>query len=180
MHPARHRALRELGAFGRQMADHWGALAGKFDGPAGDALRDGSQTARDVVDELKTHARARDLEVGPAALFAGRAARARPLAPDRALERNQALRFALLDAQHVLTLVDYLAELALADDDAEAHAACAAWANRLRESERAVRRQAVDIGKHPDDAIEPISPVQKVQYAIGWLGEATDRLRGRR
>jgi hypothetical protein len=179
MHPARHRALRELGAFGRQLADHWGKLAGRLDGPAGDALREGSDTAREIVEELRTLARARGLEVGPAALNAGRIARARPVTPDSALERNQALRFALLDVQHVLTLVDYLAELALADDDAEAHAACAAWANRLRTSERAVRRMAVDLGKDPDAAVEPISVAHKLQYAFGWIGEATDRLRGR-
>jgi len=179
VHPARHRALRELGAFSRQMAGHWGGLAGKFDdSPPGEVLRDGAQAAGDIVDELRAHARARDLEVGPAALqVAGRVARARPLAPDGALERNQALRFALLDAQHVLTLVDYLAELALADEDAEGHAACAAWAARLRPIERNMRRHAVDLGKHPDTAVEPISVAHKLQYAIGWIGEATDRLR---
>jgi hypothetical protein len=177
MHPARHRALRELGAFGRQLSDHWGSLAGKFDGPAADALREGSQEAQSIVEELRTLARARGLEIGPAALNAGRVARARPLAPDGALERNQALRFALLDVQHVLTLIDYLAELSLADDDAEAHAALATWAGRLRASERAVRRLAVDLGKTPDAAVEPISVAHKLQYAVGWIGEATDRLR---
>ena len=180
MHPARHRALRELGAFGRQLADHWDSLAAKFEGPAAEALRDGSAEARSVVEELRTLARARDLEIGLAALNAGRVARARPPVPDGALERNQALRFALLDVQHVLTLLDYLAELSLADDDTEAHAACAAWAGRLRPSERAVRRQVVELGKDPDTAVEPISVVQKLQYAFGWVGEATDRLRRRR
>lgn len=180
MHAARHRALRELGAFGRQLADHWGTLAGRFDGPAGEALRNGSAAAREIVDELKVLAGSRGLEVGTAALNAGRVARARPPVPDRALERNQALRFALLDVQHVLTLLDYLAELALADGDGEAHAAHAAWANRLRDSERALRRQAVGIGAEPDVAIEPISAAQKLQYAFGWLGEASDRLRARR
>src|SRR3954454_2723707 len=177
VHPARHRALRELGAFGRQMADHWDTLAGRFDGAAAEALREGSQSARDVVGELQALARDRGLEVGVAALSAGRVARARPPVPDGALERNQALRFALLDAQHVLTLIDYLAELALADDDPEAHATYAAWANKLRPSERAVRKQAVGIGKTPDAAVEPISAAQKLQYAFGWLGEAADRLR---
>jgi hypothetical protein len=177
MHPARHRALRELGAFGRQLSDHWGSLAGKLDGAAAEALRDGSEETRSIVEELRTLSRARGLEVGPAALNAGRVARVRPLAPDGALERNQALRFALLDVQHVLTLLDYLAELSLADDDAEAHAACAAWAGRLRPAERAVRRQAVDLGKTPDQAIAPISAAHKLQYAFGWIGEASDRLR---
>ena len=180
MHPARHRALRELGAFGRQLTDHWDALAKRFDGPIASTLTDGSQTARGIVDELKAHASTRGLEVGTAALNAGRIARARPPVPDGALERNQALRFALLDIQHVLTLLDYLAELSLADGDGEAHAACAAWANRLRDAERAFRRQAVGIGATPDVAIEPLSHAQKFQYAFGWVGEATDRLRGRR
>src|SRR3954454_10464214 len=148
------------------------------DPPPGEVLRAGAQAAGGIVEELRTHARARDLEVGPAALqVAGRLARARPLAPDGALERNQALRFALLDAEHVLTLIDYLAELALADEDVEGHAVCAAWASRLRPIERNMRRHAVDLGKDPDAAVEPISVAHKLQYAIGWIGEATDRLR---
>jgi hypothetical protein len=180
MHPARHRAFRELGAFGRQMGDHWAGLAKRFDGAAGEALATGAQAARDVVTEARAVTRARDLEIGRAALNAGLVARARPSAPDAALERNQALRFALLDAQHVLTLVDYIAELSLADADPEAHAACAAWAGRLRDSERALRREAVGIGATPDAAVEPLSHAQKIQFAIGWLGEASDRVRPRR
>src|SRR3954469_25871716 len=160
------------------MAGHWDGLAGEFDGRTREVRREGSDAAGEIVDELRTHARERGLEVGPAALqVAGRLARARPLAPDGALERNQAVRFALLDAEHVLTLIDYLAELALADDDVEGHAVCAAWAARLRPIERNLRRHAVDLGKHPDTAVEPISVAHKLQYAIGWIGEATDRLR---
>jgi hypothetical protein len=42
MHPARHRALREVGAFSRQMADHWSALAERVPAAYAKPLRDGA------------------------------------------------------------------------------------------------------------------------------------------
>ncbi|MCW2967953.1 MAG: hypothetical protein JWM71_1725, partial [Solirubrobacteraceae bacterium] len=63
MHPARHRALRELGAFARQMSEHWAALAERFDGPAAKALRRGAGAADDVLAAVRTLASARDLEI---------------------------------------------------------------------------------------------------------------------
>ncbi len=177
MHAARHRAFRELGAMSRQLADHWESLAGRMEGSAADVLRDGATVAREVLAEVRHLARGRDLEIGPAALGAGRVARARPPVADTMLERNQALRFAVLDVQHVMTLLGYLGELSTADDDAEARAACDAWAERLRGSEEAARREATVLGATPDSAIEPVGPGQRLGYLLGWLGEKTDRLR---
>lgn len=172
MHPARHRALRELGAFARQMKDHWAKLGARLDLPA---LLDGAEAAAAILEEVRELASARDLEIGPAALSAGRVARARPPVPDAALERNQALRFALLDAEHLLVLCQYVGALSAADGDGQLAEACQRWKESLQRPARAARRAAVALGKDPDAAIEPLSVAHRIGWAIGWLGEATDR-----
>lgn len=174
MHPARHRALRELGAFARQMSDHWEALGARLDVPS---LSAGAAAARGVLDEVRPLASARDLEIGPAALSAGRMARARPPVPDAVLERNQALRFALLDAEHLIVLTDYVGALSASEGDDELAEACTRWKGELQKPARAARRAAVALGKDPDAAIEPLGKGQKIGYLLGWLGEATDRRR---
>jgi hypothetical protein len=175
MHPARHRALRELGVFAKQMADHWEALAGRVDGSAAKALTSGSVAAQRVLDEVRPLASARDLEIGPAALNAGRFARARPPVPDAVLEVNQALRFALLDAEHLITLAKYVGALSAADGDTKLEEACATWARSLQRPATAAKRAAIALGDDPDAAIRPISKGQKLGYLFGWFGEATDR-----
>ena len=177
MHPARHRALRELGAFARQMADHWSKLGDRLDLPV---LLDGAEAAREVLEEVQSLAAARDLEIGPAALSAGRVARARPPVPDAALERNQALRFALLDAEHLLVLCQYVGVLSASEADDGLAEACKRWKDALQKPARAARRAAVALGKDPDAAIEPLSLAHRIGWAIGWLGEATDRRAAKR
>ena len=172
MHPARHRALRELGAFARQMADHWAALGERLSVAP---LTDGAAVARDVLAEVRAMSSARDLEIGPAALGAGRMARARPPVPDAVLERNQALRFALLDAEHLILLAEYVGALSATEGDDELAAACARWKTALRKQANAARRAVVALGKDPDTAIEPLSKGQKLGYLLGWIGEASDR-----
>jgi hypothetical protein len=183
VHPARHRALRELGAFTRQLADHWEALAGRFDDvpAAAKALRAGAEAAREVLPEVQRLAAARDLPVGKLAVgVAGRTARARPPVPDAVLEANQALRFALLDAEHVVTLCDYIGALSAAETDGEMVTAAAQWSTSIRTPARAARRAAIALGKDPDRAVEPLSPGHALNYAIGWFGEAVDRRRSKR
>ncbi|MFL5847202.1 MAG: hypothetical protein ACJ762_21195 [Solirubrobacteraceae bacterium] len=177
MHPARHRALREMGAFARQMSDHWSALSERLGGAAAKPLADGAAAASAVLDAVRPLASARDLEIGPAAMSAGRVARARPPVPDAALERNQALRFALLDAEHLLLLVEYVGALSATEGDDELVAACAEWKAALQKPARAARRAAVALGGDPDLAVEPLGKGQKLGYLLGWLGEAADRRR---
>jgi hypothetical protein len=177
MHPARHRALRELGAFARQMAEHWETLGERLDLAA---LRDGAVAAREVLEQAQALASARDLEIGAAALGAGRVVRARPPVPDGALEHNQALRFALLDAEHLIVLCQYVGALSATEGDEEAVAACRSWKEALQKPARAARRSAVALGKDPDTAIEPLSVAHRIGWALGWLGEATDRRRAKR
>lgn len=175
MHAARHRALRELGAFARQMADHWASLGARLDVGA---LTAGAEAAATMLAEARELASVRGLRIGPAALGAGRVARARPPVPDAVLERNQALRFALLDAEHLLVLADYVGALSAAEGDEELAAACARWKTELGRPARAARRAAVALGSDPAAAIEPLSKGQRLGYALGWLGELTDRHAG--
>jgi hypothetical protein len=181
MHGAEHRALRELGAFAGQLARHWGSLAARLEGDEAAALRKGAADASTLLDELHPVLEARGLAVRHAALLAGTLATARPPVTDRLLERNQALRFAVLDVQHCVTLLGYLARLAAGDGDDDLRAFCARWERRLRTHERAVRAAAIALGERPDDAILPADRSaagragQRLSYAVGSVGEWVDR-----
>jgi hypothetical protein len=100
---------------------------------------------------------------------------------DLLLERNQAFRAALLDLQHVTTLLGYLGGLARRRDDAEAAERHAGWASRLRELEDRGRAVAVSLADDPEAAIAPADdgPLgqagQRLGAAIGTLGEAIDQ-----
>ena len=113
LHPAEHRALRELYATASQLASHWTRLGGRLGGAPGDALAGGASAARELLRELTVRTAAHGLHGFPAAQgVGGRLAGARNVAGDLVLERNQALRLAVLDAEHVATLLEYLAALA--------------------------------------------------------------------
>jgi hypothetical protein len=180
VHAAEHRALRELYAFTRQLARHWDSLAKLLGGDEAAPLRAGSAAAQELLGELAPLTRARGLPTATMARFASRFATARPGVPDRALERNQALRFAALDAQHVVTLLGYVANLAAVDGDDELRASCSRWERKLRTHERAVRLAAVALGERPDDAIAPADGSlagragAKVNSGIGAFGEWFD------
>jgi ATP-dependent protease HslVU (ClpYQ) peptidase subunit len=180
MHPAQHRALRELYVFTRQLAQHWRTLAERLGGAEGEVLKTGAGAAASVLDEIVAATAERDLHVAGAARFAARVLSTRPVS-DRVLERNQAMRVAALDVQHVLMLCGYAAALAASTGDADLQAACARWERKLRQHERAVRRAAIALGERPDEAIAPAdaSPAgragQKLNAAIGTVGEWVDR-----
>jgi hypothetical protein len=180
MHAAEHRALRELYAFTRQLARHWEALGKRVGGDDGAALQAGASAARDLLDQLAPVTSERGLPTATMAQIASRFASARPGVPDRALERNQALRFAALDAQHVATLLAYIANLAAADGDEELRAFCARWERKLRTHERAVRLAAVALGERPDEAVRPADPSlvgragAKLNEGVGAFGEWFD------
>jgi hypothetical protein len=107
LHPAEHRALRELHAFTRQLARHWSHLGERLGGPEGDLLLAGAGEAAEVLGELEAAASRRGLGGKPAAQALGSVVSARPPAPDVTLERNQALRWALHDADHVTVGLRY-------------------------------------------------------------------------
>ena len=180
MHAAEHRALRELYAFTLQLERHWDALGRRVGGDDGAALHAGAEAARDLLEQLAPVTAQRGLPTATMAQIASRFASARPGVPDRALERNQALRFAALDAQHVATLLAYIANLAAADGDEELRAFCARWERKLRTHERAVRLAGVALGERPDEAIEPADPSlvgragAKMNSGVGAFGEWFD------
>ena len=186
MYPAQHRSLRELFAFTRQLRSHWSSLGPRIGGPEGDVLTEGARLADDLLSALPPVTAARGVKVASAAAMAGRAARARPPADDRLLERNQAFRFALGDVQHVVTLLGFLAKLASTDDDEELRRFCSSWERRFRDVERRARAAASDMGNRPDQAIKPAVPGvtgragHGISYGIGTVGELVDRVTGRR
>ena len=96
------------------------------------------------------------------------------------LERNQAFRSALLDLQHVTTLLAYTAELARTREAPELAAWHDGWAERLRVLEARARAAAVALGSDPEGAITPAdeSPAGRtgvrLGVAFGTIGEAID------
>jgi hypothetical protein len=175
VHSAEHRALRELYALARQLRNHWGALSGRL---GASVLIAGTADANRLADEVRAIAGERGLAVGPAARSAGGTlAGARTGLADRFLERNQALRFAVLDASHLVTLLDYVAALA---SDEELSAFCKRWAARFRDHERGARDAVITLAGDPDGAIAPLdrSPVGRaahgVAYGFGAFGEFVD------
>jgi hypothetical protein len=179
-HSAEHRALRELHVFGLQLASHWERLGRRLGGPEAGLLTAGAGDARALLAETDAATAARDVPADRAANFAARIVSARPGSPDELLERNQALRYALHDVQHVVTLLGYLAALAAARGDEELRALCASGEERMAVHERAVRDAIVALGARPDEAIEPAvaSAAGRVGHRVaggaGALGEWID------
>ena len=110
----------------------------------------------------------------------GRLASVRNVAGDLVLERNQALRAAVLDVAHVTTLLAYLSALADRRGDAMLAAWHRRWEVRLREAEERVMATIVALAEDPGDAILPASQTTAgraghgIANALGTLGEAID------
>jgi hypothetical protein len=187
--PAEHRALRELSAFTRQLVGHWERLAGRLGGEVGELLDGGAATARELIGELIDRCAAHGIELYPASQGVGGSAAGLRGVSDLLLERNQALRSAVHDIQHVTMLLGYLGELADRRGDADLVGWHRGWETRLRGLEEDARAFAVAEGREPDRAIEPAGPGtlgragHAVANGLGTLGEAIDgavgRLRGR-
>jgi hypothetical protein len=179
LHPAEHRAVRELHATARALASHWSALAARLGEPAAQPLRDGASTSRALLEALSTRA---SLPAGyPAAQgVGGGLAALRVSARDVVLERNQALRLALGDLQHLITLLAYLAALADAREDAELAAFHREWQEQMGGVEEAVSDAVRALAGDPDSAVLPADPGplgragQGVANAFGTFGEAFD------
>jgi len=181
LYVAEHRGLRELYVSARFLAGHWGNLADRLGAPAAGPLREGAEAARGLLEELGRRTEARGLYGYPAAEGAGgRAANLRNLLGDRLLERNQAMRAAVLDVQAVVTLLGYLAALAQGRGDAELAELHRRWEARLRPVEEAARAAAVAMGEDPERAIAPADPTpagqagHRVAETLGALGESLD------
>ena len=153
LHPAEHRAYRELYATSRQLTRRWGRLAGRSRGPPiADALEGGADEAAKLLDDAwPAHRRIRP---------ARRPRRRRASAPgsrdvrtavvDRGADTGMVVRFAVLDVEHLTTLLRQLAELARARQDRDLAGFCEEWAGRFESELHAVREAAVELGTDPD------------------------------
>jgi hypothetical protein len=180
LHPAEHRALRELYAMGRRLASHWSRLADRLGGPPAGPLRDGAATARGLVRELAGETAERGLHGFPAAQGAGAQLAGLRNVGDVVLERNQAVRLAVLDADHVLTLLLYLQALADGRGDTALAAFHGRWAERMEAARDAARDAAIALAGHPEAALRPAEPSllgragQGTANVLGTLGQAFD------
>ena len=169
----------------RQLADHWDSLASRLPPAQAKPLRTGVRRAHVLLEALYPLIEARGLYGGVAAHSVGKSlAGSRGQVGDRFLERNQALRTAVLDVQHVATLLGYQATLAETRGDDELASSLRRHEKELLSSERAARRAAISLGSNPDQAIERLdqSPAGRVAHgaanAVGTVGEWVDRRRG--
>jgi hypothetical protein len=181
LYRAEHRALRELYAGARHLCGHWDRLAERIGGRPATVLRSGAAACEELLDELAERTEEHGLHGFPAAQgVGGRLAGVRNNATDLLLERNQAMRVAVLDVQHLTTLLGYLGQLAATRGDDQLAAFHRRWEERLREVEDEARQAAVALGCEPAAAVIPADqgPLgragQRVANAAGSAGEAID------
>lgn len=188
LHPAEHRAYRELYAACRQLITRWRRIASALDGTAiGERLKDGAAETSVLVTELGPRTAAYGLYGSPMAQGMGaRIADLRTVIADRSGDTGLVVRSAVLDMEHVTTLLRHLAELARARDDRSMAGFCEEWAGRLESNLDAVREAAVELGADPDRTSAPLdeSVVNRAAHGVGWVfgsvGEAVDRVISRR
>ncbi|MGA8219979.1 MAG: hypothetical protein WB771_15555 [Solirubrobacterales bacterium] len=188
LHPAEHRAYRELYASARQLINRWRRLAPALEGTAiGDSLKRGVTETEMLVAALEPRTAAYDLHGGPMAQGLGaRIAGLRSAVADRGGDTGMVIRFAVLDMEHLTTLLRHLAELARSRQDRDLAGFCEEWAGRLDAQLGAVREAAVELGTDPNRAAAPLddSLLNRAAHGVGWVfgsvGEGIDRVVGRR
>lgn len=188
LHPAEHRAYRELYASARQLIHRWRRLAPALEGtPIGDSLERGVAETESLIAALEPRTAAYDLHGGPMAQGLGaRIADVRSAFADRGGDTGMVIRFAVLDVEHLTTLLRHLAELARSRQDRDLAGFCEEWAGRLEAQLGAVREAAVELGTDPDRAAAPLddSLLNRATHGVGWVfgsvGEGIDRIVGRR
>ena len=179
LYAAEHRAYRELHATTRQLQSHWGKLARRLDDV--EVLAEGASQAGALLAGLEQRVgEAHDLHGQPSAQAVGaRLAGARGVS-DLLLERNQAFRTALLDLQHVTTLLGYVAELARTRGDVDDAEWFAGWERQLAVLEERGRAAAAAMARDPEAAIAPADDGRvgragaRLGVAFGTVGEAID------
>jgi hypothetical protein len=187
LHPAEHRAYRELYVSARQLTRRWRRLAPALEGtPVTDALWSGIAQVEELLRVLGPRTAAYRLHGGPTAQGLGaRIADLRTAITDRGADTGLSVRFAVLDLEHLTTLLRHLAELARARSDQALARFDEEWAGRLETELDAVRETAVKLGTDPDRTAAPLSgsPVNRAAHGVGWVfgsvGEGIDKLAGR-
>ena len=187
MHPAENRGYRELYLTGRQLVQRWRRLGDALGEPSAEPVRKTADSVDRMLEELAPLTARHDLHGNVAAQGSGsRIGAARGAIGDRFLERNQALRLALEDLEHVVNLLAYLAKVSETRGDTDLVEFCGSWERRLRRQLGTVRKAAVAMGEDPDSAIEPLDTskvgraAHGAAYVTGTVGEWVDRRVARR
>jgi hypothetical protein len=183
LHPAEHRAYRELYASSRQLVDRWGRLITSLEGtPYAEVLERGRSRVEKLLAALAVETERYGVYGGPAAQGVGaRIAGVRGAITDRSVDTGMVMRLAVLDIEHVATLLGQLAELALARKDNELAAFCREWQRTVMPDVKATRTTAIAVGASPDRAAAPLdqSVIGRATHRVGWafgaVGEAVDR-----
>jgi hypothetical protein len=183
LHPAEHRAYRELYASSRQLVNRWGRLISSLEGtPYAEVLERGRGRVEKLLTALAGQTERYGLYGGPAAQGVGaRIAGVRVAITDRSVDTGMVMRLAVLDIEHVATLLGQLAELALAREDTELTSFCREWQRRVMPDVKATRTTAIAVGASPDRAAAPLdqSVIGRAAHRVGWafgaVGEAVDR-----
>jgi hypothetical protein len=187
LHPAEHRAYRELYASASHLAHRWSRLARALEGLAVvESLEKGAAEAERLLEELRPRTEAYGLRGWPMAQGIGaRFADLRTAVTDRGGDTGMVARFAVLDADHLTTLLRQLAELARARHDPDLAEFCEEWAGRFESELDDVRQAAVELGTDPDRVAAPVddSLVNRAAHGVGWafgaVGEGIDQIAGR-
>jgi len=187
LHPAEHRAYRELFVAARQLTNRWGRLTSALDGmPEAPVLEHAATQVERLLAALSSRTAEYGVHGGPMALGLGaRLADLRGAITDRSVDTGMVMRFAVLDIEHIRTLLRHLAGLARARGDTGMAGFCDEWADTVKPEVKAVRQAAVDLGSSPDRAAAPIddSLLGRTAHGVGWIfgavGEGVDRASSR-
>jgi hypothetical protein len=182
LHPAENRGYRELFLTAQEAQTRLEKLAGHLEGEPRAAVEKADGALARMLEDLKPALARYDLHAEHAARGGGsRIGMVRAAILDRFLERNQALRFAVDDLEHVTTLLVYLAAVSDARGASTLTELCQGWERRMRRHVGAVRKAVVALASDPDAAIEPLDPsplgraAHATAVAAGTAGEAFDR-----
>jgi hypothetical protein len=188
LHPAEHRAYRELYASARQLVNRWGRLSSALaETPYEQPLVRGRALAEGLLESLPNLTEPYGLHGGVMAQGVGaRIAGLRSAATDRSVDTGLVLRMAVLDIEHVRTLLGQLTALARSRGDERAAAFCADWESRFSAEVDSTRLAAISMGEDPERAAAPLddSLIGRAAHGAGWVlgsvGEAVDRVAGSR
>lgn len=183
LHPAEHRGYRELYAASRHLLTRWRKLAeATSDTDFAAVLEEAARGVRELLEALEKRTAPYGLHGRPSAQGLGAGlGEVRSAVLDRSIDTGVAVRLAVLDVEHVATLLAQLAKLAAARGDSELEEFCVDWKQRLRPEVKAVRKAAVRLGGDPDRVARPLdsSPIGQAMHRAGWaigtLGEWVDR-----
>ena len=188
LHPAEHRGYRELYAASRHLVQRWGRLISSLEAtPYAAILEAGRERIEALLEALPAKTEPYGLYGGFAAQGVGaRIADVRAVLADHSVDTGMVMRLAVLDVEHLATLLAQLAALAGARGDSDLASFSLDWEAAVRNEVTNTRVAAISIGEDPDRAAAPLddSALGRAAHGVGWVlgsvGEAVDRVVGRR